>query len=70
MTHSHHIPTGSVSELLRAVEARGWTATRTRRHIRLAHPNGGLVHVSSSPSDRRSLANTAALVRRFERSAA
>lgn len=70
MSTTHHIPTGSVRELLRAVEARGWTVTRTRRHYRLTYPNGGLVGVPATPSDHRSLKNCAALVRRIERSAA
>ena len=42
----------------------GWSIERTRRHIRMNHPQGGTVYVASSPSDRRAIMNVRALLRR------
>jgi predicted RNA binding protein YcfA (HicA-like mRNA interferase family) len=61
-----------LKELLRAAEARGWRVDATRRggHVRLVHPDGGVVVASGTPSDRRALANLKAMLRRVERGAA
>jgi predicted RNA binding protein YcfA (HicA-like mRNA interferase family) len=62
----------ALKELLRAAEARGWQLELTRRggHVRLVHPDGGVVVASGTPSDRRALANLKAMLRRVERGAA
>ena len=61
-----------LKQLLRAAEARGWRVELTRRggHVRLVHPDGGLVVAASTPSDHRALANLRAQPRRVERLAA
>jgi len=61
-----------LKELLRAAEARGWRVDATRRggHVRLVHPDGGVVVASGTPSDHRALANLRAQLRRVERGAA
>jgi predicted RNA binding protein YcfA (HicA-like mRNA interferase family) len=56
--------------LIRDARRRGWHATLTNGgHIRLTHPNGGLVHTSYTPSDHRSIRNLDAQLRRAERRA-
>jgi hypothetical protein len=54
-----------VIELLREAEEHGWRVRLTKRgHWRLQHPTGGLVFAPSTPSDWRSVKNTAAHLRR------
>ena len=57
--------------LLAAAEANGWTITKTRRngHYKLTKPGCQPQHISSTPSDIRSLANIKARLRRAERNA-
>jgi predicted RNA binding protein YcfA (HicA-like mRNA interferase family) len=60
-----------LAKLLRQASACGWQVTRTRGgHWRLRHPGGGVVVMSSTPSDRRALLNFRAQLRRAERGAA
>ena len=60
-----------LKQLLRQASACGWQVTRTRGgHWRLRHPAGGVVVMSSTPSDRRALLNFRAQLRRAERGAA
>jgi predicted RNA binding protein YcfA (HicA-like mRNA interferase family) len=57
-----------VKHFTREVEARGWNVAPTRRgHLRLTHPNGGLVFVAGTPSDHRALTNMRAEIKRQER---
>jgi predicted RNA binding protein YcfA (HicA-like mRNA interferase family) len=57
-----------LERLLRQASASGWQVARTRGgHWRLLHPNGGIVVMSSTPSDYRALANLKAQLRRAER---
>ena len=57
-----------LKQQLRQAEAHGWQVTRTRNgHWRLLHPGGGIVVMSSSPSDHRALRNMRAQMRRAER---
>jgi predicted RNA binding protein YcfA (HicA-like mRNA interferase family) len=58
-----------LAKLLRQASACGWQVMRTRRHWRLLHPNGGIVVLSSTPSDRRALLNVRAQLRRAEKRA-
>jgi len=60
----------AVKELLRWAEAAGWRVQFTRGgHLRLRHPDGGVVVAASTPSDQRALANLRAQMRRAERRA-
>ena len=60
-----------VKELIREMEGKGWEFRRCgTNHVRLVHPSGQCVVTSSSPSDRRSLLNARAAIRRLERSVA
>jgi predicted RNA binding protein YcfA (HicA-like mRNA interferase family) len=60
-----------LERLLRAARASGWVVARTKGgHWLLRHPAGGTVVMSSTPSDRRALANFRSQVRRCERRAA
>ena len=64
-------PEPSLERLLRQASACGWQVTRTRGgHWRLLRPNGGIVVLSSTPSDRRALRNMQAQLRRAERGTA
>jgi predicted RNA binding protein YcfA (HicA-like mRNA interferase family) len=57
-------------QLLRQAQAHGWRVQPTRGgHWKLTHPSGDAVVTSSSPSDRRALANLKAQLRRAERRA-
>jgi predicted RNA binding protein YcfA (HicA-like mRNA interferase family) len=57
-----------LKQLLRQASACGWQVTRTRGgHWRLLRPNGGIVVLSSTPSDHRALRNVRAQMRRAER---
>lgn len=43
---------GQVGKVIAAAIARGWTIQPTKSgHYQMKHPAGGLVHVSSTPSD-------------------
>jgi hypothetical protein len=60
-----------LKHLLRQAEAAGWRVQPTRGgHWRLLYPGGGIVVMSSTPSDRRAIANLRAQLRRAERRAA
>lgn len=51
--------------LVRAAIAAGWTVTKTGGgHLRFRSPTGALVFAPSTPSDHRSVKNTAAELRR------
>ena len=57
-----------LERLLRQASASGWRVARTRGgHWRLLYPNGGIVVLSSTPSDHRALRNVRAQMRRAER---
>jgi predicted RNA binding protein YcfA (HicA-like mRNA interferase family) len=59
-----------LKQLLRAAKAAGWQVRPTGSgHLQLRHPAGGIVVTSSSPSDRRALANLKAQLRRAEKGA-
>ena len=59
--------TKELREVIRDAESRGWQAERTGGgHIRLVHPQGGLVFCSDTPSDHRAIANTKAHIARQE----
>lgn len=47
--------------------ARGWVLERTRRHLRLRHPDRGVVVFGKTPSEYRGLKNLQADLRRAER---
>jgi len=50
---------------IRLARRQGWTVTRTgHNHLRFRSPTGELVHTGMTPSDRRSVYNTAAELRR------
>jgi len=52
-------------ELARAARAAGWTITRRRGgHLAWRSPSGAVVFTPASPSDRRSVRNNAAELRR------
>jgi predicted RNA binding protein YcfA (HicA-like mRNA interferase family) len=56
-----------INTVVRVARARGWTVTCTRGgHLRFTHPNGALVHTSSTPGDRRAVAAIRAHLRRAE----
>ena len=60
--------TKELREVLKAAEERGWEHHKTNGgHIRLLHPDGGLVFCSETPSDHRALANTKARIALQER---
>jgi hypothetical protein len=60
-----------LKQVLRQAAAAGWRVQPTRGgHWRLLYPGGGVVVMSSTPSDRRALANFKAQLRRAERRAA
>lgn len=52
--------------LVKAAEKQGWTLGYTRRgHLKIVPPAGGApIYASSTPSDWRSVKNTAAMLRR------
>lgn len=53
------------NELIRVASRLGWRVEPTHGgHLRLKHPSGALVFAGSTPSDRRSLANALATMRR------
>ncbi|HMR34491.1 MAG TPA: type II toxin-antitoxin system HicA family toxin [Geminicoccaceae bacterium] len=53
------------NELIRTARRLGWRVEPTHGgHLRLKHPSGALVFAGSMPSDRRSLANALATMRR------
>lgn len=56
-----------VRELVREAKRQGWRVEQLKSgHIRLYAPDGKhIVHVSGTPSDRRTLANTIADMRRY-----
>jgi predicted RNA binding protein YcfA (HicA-like mRNA interferase family) len=57
-----------VRALVELAEQRGWIATPTRSgHIRLTHPNGGIVHIASTPSSRATRRCVVGELRRAER---
>lgn len=57
----------SLRGLISTARLRGWTVTYTPGgHVRFAHPDGGLVHAASTPSDYRAVRNIAAELRRQE----
>jgi hypothetical protein len=59
-----------LKQLLRQASACGWQVARTRNgHWRLLYPGGGIVVMSSTPSDCRALRNMQAQMRRAERRA-
>lgn len=57
-------PHKETNELIRAVQAQGWTVRRRRNHIQFCGPNGEIVMTASTPSDHRALKNTKAWLRR------
>jgi predicted RNA binding protein YcfA (HicA-like mRNA interferase family) len=59
-----------LKQQLRQAEAHGWRVQPTRGgHWRLLHPDGGIIVMSSTPSDCRALRNMRAQMRRAERRA-
>lgn len=50
--------------LLRAAEDAGWKVELKRKHYRLQSPEGEIVFLPSTPSDRRSVLNSRAQLRR------
>ncbi len=54
-----------VKDLVKHAEQHGWTCERTRNgHVRFTSPKGATVFGPSTPSDRRSLLNVRAQLRR------
>jgi hypothetical protein len=52
--------------LVRKMIRKGWTYRRRSRHGCLSSPHGGRVMVSCTPSDRRTLVNLRAQIRRVD----
>ena len=53
------------AELVRRLEAEGWTVTKARNgHLHCVAPNGARVQISSTPSDRRGALNDAVRLKR------
>lgn len=59
-----------VDKVVKDARKRGWTVTTTKRgnHLRLTHPEHGVVFMGSTPSDYRSIQNFKSLLKRKERS--
>lgn len=57
-----------VVALVRRLEKCGWRVERRRKHYIAFAPNkrGGVVTIACTPSDRRAIKNTEALIRRAE----
>lgn len=61
---AHDLPR-ELRDLGKKALAAGWEITRTRNlHIRWKSPTGALVYTSGTPSDRRTVRNVAALLKK------